>query len=483
MDIDFDQGLNSRDNRESTTMHDDTLDPYTVRHGESHSPPQNFRNRIKYLGPSLIIAGTVVGSGELVLTTTLGAVAGWALLWWIILSCWCKSIVQAELSRYTIISGDTYLRALNRVPGRIWRVSWPIWLSIIAWFPANMGLGGILGGAGQALSFLASIAGITVGGTLCTGLIAVTASIVLSTGSYKLLERIMLVLVVSFTITTLVCSVAMQFTEYRFTMTDFAGGLVPDYALFVSLAVLALSAYGYTGTGSSDISHYTYWCIEKGYPSFVGSDRDDPNWESHARGWMKVLHTDVILSVIILTCATIPYYVLGAGVLNKMGKIPEGNSDTISTLSNIFTQTLGGWAVWVFSIGAFFILFSTVLSGVGGGGRLIPDYLIELKLIDRSNLFLRKKILRWYLAILPLAAFLVYLASPSFVWLIKIGGLSSAVMMPIQSGATLWLQSHNMDPRIRPRTPARIALWTVFFFQALMAGFVVWFVVLGMGSD
>ena len=46
----------------------------------------------------------------------------------------------------------------------------------------------------------------------------------------------------------------------------------------------------------------------------------------------------------------------------------EGNDETISALSNIFTQTLGSWAVWIFSIGAFMILFSTVLSGVGAGG-------------------------------------------------------------------------------------------------------------------
>ena len=35
------------------------------------------------------------------------------------LSCWSKSIVQAELTRYVVVSGDTYIRALNRIPGRL----------------------------------------------------------------------------------------------------------------------------------------------------------------------------------------------------------------------------------------------------------------------------------------------------------------------------------------------------------------------------
>lgn len=455
-----------------------TPDPYTVRHGEAHSPPVSFRGRLKYLGPSLIVTGAVIGSGELVLTTSLGAAAGWSLLWWLLLSCWCKSLVQAEMARYTIISGDTYLRAMNRVPGRIWRISWPIWLGLIAYLPGTMGLGGIIGGAGQSLSFVASLAGVSIGGVACTGIIAVVSSIILSTGSYRWLERIMLPMVIAFTLSTLICCVAMQFTEYHMSVDDLMSGLTPDFGLFVVLAALALSAYGYTGTTSGDISAYTYWCIEKGYPSYVGSDRSDPNWETHARGWMRVLHTDVALALIIVTCATVPFYILGAGVLHQMGITPEGNDATISALSNIFTQTLGQWAVWIFSFGAFFILFSTVLSGVGAGGRFIPDYLIEMQFMQRSNLRLRIAIIRWYLAALPIVAFLVYLFIPNFVVLIMVGALTSALFLPIQSGATIWLQANKMDPRIRPRALTRFGLWAIFLFELVMAIFVIWFVVL-----
>jgi len=460
-------------------MPDAAPDPYTVRHGEAHAPPTSFGGRIKYLGPSLIVTGAVIGSGELVLTTSLGAAAGWGLLWWLLLSCWCKSLVQAEMARYTIVSGDTYLRGVNRLPGRIWKISWPIWLGLLAYVPGTMGLGGIIGGAGQSLSFLGSIGGIEIDGLLCTGIIAVAASVILSTGSYRWLERISLPLVLVFTLATLICSIAMQFTEFRTTPADIIEGLTPDFTIFVAFAALALAAYGYTGTTSGDITAYTYWCIEKGYPSYVGSDRSDKNWEAHARGWMKVLHTDVWLALIIVTCATIPYYVLGAGVLNQLGIVPEGNDATIGALSNIFTQTLGQWAVWVFSIGAFFILFSTVLSGVGAGGRTIPDYLIEMEFMDRANVVLRKRIIRWYLGVLPLVAFLIYLFIPNFIVLIMIGGLTSAIFLPIQSGATLWLQAKNMDPRIRPRAITRYGLWAIFLFEAAMAGFVIWFVVLG----
>ena len=452
-------------------MPDTASDPYTIRHGEAHPPPRNLWNRMKYLGPSVIVTGSIVGSGELILTSSLGAAVGFTLLWWMLVSCWSKSLVQAEIARYIVVSGDTYLRAMNRLPGRIWKLSWPIWIGLLGFIPGIMGMGGILGGAGQALSLLAP----AIDAKWATGLVALVAIVILNVGSYKWLERIMLVLVASFTVATLICAIAMQFTDFSTTPAEVLSGLAFDFP--IEYVAIALAAYGYTGVNSGEIAAYTYWCIEKGYPSFVGVERNDPNWTSHARGWMKVLHTDVWLALIILTCATLPYYILGAGVLNEMGERPNG-LETISVLSNMFTQTLGPWALWLFGFGAFFILFSTVLSGIGAGGRFIPDYLIEMDFFDRSNLRKRRAWIRGYVTVMPFLGFLIYLWLENPVLLIMIGGLTIAVTTPIQTGATIWLQSRQMDQRILPGNAARVGLWAIFLFQVVMAGFVIWFVVL-----
>ena len=101
-----------------------------------------------------------------------------------------------------------------------------------------------------------------------------------------------------------------------------------------------------------------------------------------------------------------------------------------------------------------------------------------MKLIERSNLALRKSIIRWYLGVLPLIAFLIYLFVPNFVILIMIGGLTSALFLPIQSGATIYLQRKFMDPRVQPNKMVKYGLWLIFGFELIMAGFVVWFVVL-----
>ena len=450
-------------------------DPYTVRAGEAAPPPTTWAQRVRHLGPSIIISGAIVGSGEIILTASLGAAAGFVLFWWVLLSCWVKSLTQAEIARYVIVSGDTYLRAINRLPGKLpaigKKVAWPLYLAALAQIPGIMGLGGIVGGAGQSLNLLVP----SLPSTVATGLVAAVAIGLLISGSYQLLERAMLALVMTFTFATLVCAITMQFTEYGMTRADFVSGFQFEFPA-AAVLVLALSVYGYTGVNSGEITHYTFWCVEKGYPSKIGP-ADEPGWEERARGWVKVLQADVWATLIILTCATIPFYVLGAGVLHALGERPQGQ-ETISALSNMFTETLGGWAVWLFGIGAFCILFSTTLSSFGGQARYISDMLIEFGFFERGRLDLRKRIIRLWCTFAPMVAFVFYLTIQNPVLLVTIGALTAALFLPIQTGAVLWLHRNVMDPRIRPTTPIRLALWAILLFEIVMSGLVIWFVVL-----
>ena len=70
----------------------------------------------------------MVGTGELIATTVLGAENGYSLLWLILVSCTIKVVVQNELGRYAIGTGETGLQALERVPGPRFRASWVVWL-------------------------------------------------------------------------------------------------------------------------------------------------------------------------------------------------------------------------------------------------------------------------------------------------------------------------------------------------------------------
>ena len=68
-------------------------------------PPTTFAGRLKHIGPGVIITASIVGSGELIATTTLGAQAGFITLWTIVLSCALKIIFQLEMAKMSITTG------------------------------------------------------------------------------------------------------------------------------------------------------------------------------------------------------------------------------------------------------------------------------------------------------------------------------------------------------------------------------------------
>ncbi len=102
-------------------------DPYRLDPQDVADPPRSLAAILRCIGPGMILCASIVGSGELIATTTLGAQAGYSALWVILLSCFIKPVVQAEFGRYTIATAETGLAAFDRFPGPRWKVNWIIW--------------------------------------------------------------------------------------------------------------------------------------------------------------------------------------------------------------------------------------------------------------------------------------------------------------------------------------------------------------------
>ncbi len=134
------------------------------------APPTTIGGILVRLGPGLIVAGSIVGSGELIATTATGAQAGFWLLWLILIGCVIKVFVQVELGRYSIVNGQTTMSGLNEVPGPVIDVSltggpksktlrgnWLVWYWFLMFCASLAQLGGIVGGVGQALAISAPL--------------------------------------------------------------------------------------------------------------------------------------------------------------------------------------------------------------------------------------------------------------------------------------------------------------------------------------
>ena len=130
----------------------------------------------------------------------------------------------------------------------------------------------------------------------------------------------------------------LQFTPYAIRFEDIMSGL--SFKLPSNTVIFAIAAFGLTGIGGDEIMLYPYWCIEKGYAAFTGPRKNSPEWIKRARGWIKVMYFDALISMIIYTIVTITFYLLGAAILHGRGEVPKGY-DMIRTLSKMYTESFG----------------------------------------------------------------------------------------------------------------------------------------------
>src|SRR5690606_23906535 len=121
-----------------------------------------------------------------------------------------------------------------------------------------------------------------------------------------------------------------------------------------------------------------------GYASYVGPRERTPEWTERARGWIRVMYLDALVSMVVYTVMTAAFYLLGAAILNRRELLPEGMA-LVETLSEMYTQSLGPWAGGVFLVGAFVVLFSTLFGALAIWTRLFADAFAQIGWFDFTN--------------------------------------------------------------------------------------------------
>ena len=556
--------MTSKQDANQHAQFDDTEDLYTRDVHIFQEPPRGLLPTLGYLGPGLILVGSIVGSGELIMTTKLGAQAGFALLWFVLLSCVIKTVVQAEVARHVISSGETFLVMFNKLPGpRGRRPMWLCleWLAVVVfsamgglatwtWFASRgwsgvaalMGIiacvlgcwvvsavvfalrerrrwegfqsaeslplsgspetgpsgsrpmlgwflwlymacqlvmfingGALIGGAGLALKLgFRNVLGETDARIWTVG-IAIFCGAMLLAGRYKMLERVSLIMVSVFTLITVLCTVLLHWTDNAITFAQIQEGL--NFSLPVSLGkgvtltmivLTSLGMYGGTGIGTWEMMHYTYWCVEKGYARHTGANQPGDKWAQRARGWIRVMYTDVLFTMVVFTVGTICFYFLGAAILYSAGKDPSG-PETLAVLQDIFTGSLGNWATTLFVVGGFTVLFSTTFTGTAGSSRLVADALCVMGIIDPKNFQGRLRFIQIYIVFGLTMDTLTFCLLKNPPLMLIISSFVGVVLYPVFGLGTLYLRYRGVDERIRPGPITTTWLWICGLTLALLS--------------
>ena len=182
------------------------------------------------------------------------------------------------------------------------------------------------------------------------------------------------------------------------------------------------------------------------------------------------MHFDIVVSMIIYTAATVAFYLLGAGVLHGMGLVPA-SADMIPVLSNLYTQTLGGWALGIFYVGAIATLYGTVFAATAAHSRLFADMCRLAGAFEPDDLPRRLAYRNRFvvlLAIVPVTAFLT-IASP--VTMVMVGGIVQALMLPIVGIGAIYLRHRRLPRELAPSPLTTAALWVTTAVIVVLMGY------------
>lgn len=453
-----------------------SYDPYAMPVDAIQEPPVSLWRALRKIGPGIILAGSIVGSGELIQTTKLGAEFGFQFLWLILFSCVIKVFVQIELGRYAVSSGKPTLGALNELPGPRLGAHWLVWWWFGMLLATVFQLGTMIGGVGQALDlafpavsqwFVKHLAGPLPGVSATIEkhpahpwgvLTALSAIVLLLSGGYKRIELLTTALVAGITFFTVLGVIMLPQAGYPIPGREVLdGATVAMFSIPAAGIATAFSVFGITGVGASELYSYPYWCLEKGYARFAGPNTPDDDWVRRARGWVRVLCLDAWASMVVFTLATVAFYFMGAVVLRAKGLVPKSD-EMIDQLSQMYLE-FGSWTRPVFLIGAWAVLFKTLYVASAGHSRLTADFFSLAGFMKYETAEERSKWIRRLCIFFPALALAIYLCIPDPIKLILIGGYAQALTLPVICTAALYLRYRRMDPRLAPSKLSDVCLW------------------------
>jgi hypothetical protein len=375
--------------------------------------PRALRN---YLGASVILLATALGSGELILWPYITSQVGIALVWLSVLGISVQFFLNMEVERYTLVTGETAVTGFSRywvgwsvvfVLGAILPNTFPGWAASAAeLFTFTFGLGE------GALPIVATIF-----------LIAIALSVTLSPVVYQVLEKVQAVLVVIIlTFIAVAIVIATDLSAWGGVVTQAPQGLadLPGYWEELGAASL-LGALAFAGAGGANNLCQSNYVRDKGMgmgihiPNIVSPVTGEevaqpslgympPDTEENRRrwsAWWKVANQEhlitfwfigalLLVSLCVLVFSSI-------GVQENIGTDLAFVEDWGAALG----ERIAPWFEYFFYIAGFAMLFSTNIGIMDYVGRITGDSL-KVTVLRDSQFWSESKIYAtvvWIMAI------------------------------------------------------------------------------------
>jgi hypothetical protein len=440
----------------------------------------------KLIGPSFILLGLGLGSGELILWPYLASNYGLGIMWGALLGITFQFFINMEIERYALITGESIFVGLARKLKNFSPV-WFIFSTLIPWMWPGI--------IASAATLLAYVFGINYSPILPIGLL-VLIGVILTLGpviykTQEIFQRTLIMVGVPFII------ILTLFFAKTPDWQNLALGLIGKGNGFwflpagISLATF-LAAFAYSGAGGNLNLAQSYYIKEKGYGMgkfsgritsiFTGKKEKitlegttfdcTPENLKRFKLWWKRINIEHALvfwgagAITMITLSLLAYTtVYGTPMLQGIGfVINEAQVIAGKTFAILGTA---------FLLVASAMLFSTQFSIMDATSRIMSENLVILSpkrfKIEKLPIFFY--IFLWLQIIAGVIIFSLGFTQP--LMLVIIGATLNAIAMFVYTGLVLWLNLSNLDKKLRPSLIRIFAVSTGFIFYGVFSFFTI----------
>ena len=396
---------------------------------------------IKKLGPGLLFAGAAIGVSHLVQSTRAGADFGLGLLWALLLVNLFKYPFFQYGPRYASATGESLLEGYHKL-GKGVLVAYFV-LTFATMFTIQTAVTIVT--AGLASSLFGNFISVK----LWTIIILAICVAILFFGKYKFLDRLMKIIIVTLTISTLLAiTLAFSKTHNHLSLIQ----VLPKGSIEISFLIAFMGWM----PAPLDISvWHSLWTVEKK--------------KSDADVTPKMALFDFNIGYITAIFLGISFLLLGALVMFNSGENFSGKAGVFSNqLITMYANSLGNWSYIVIGVAAFTTMFSTTLTTLDASPRAMNKTL-EL-LTNKKQKF---GYLFWISFLALGTVFIFFVFASEMGLLIKIATILSFVTAPFYALINYRLISSKHTPK-KWRPSKLLHLLSVLGIIFLI-GFSVWY--------
>lgn len=291
------------------------------------------------LGPAIITAALVLGPGSVTITSKIGALYGYSLLWVLVLSILFMMVFTEMSARIGMATNQSLLTIIREKWGKAAATIIGIGSFLVT---ASFQAGNAIG-CGVALAEMTRTPS-----TMWVIIFTLLGMVFLfSSNFYRILEKTMLILV-----GTMLAAFLITLITVRPSPTGIISGLIPSVPEGSALLIIGLTATSFSVVGAF---YQSYLVQEKGWN------------QSHEKDGVR----ESRLGIVLLGLISALIMISAAAVLMPRGIQVNTATDMGKALEPLF----GNWSSYIFMVGLWGASFSSLTGNATIGGALLSEAL------------------------------------------------------------------------------------------------------------